>query len=207
MRFVARLYFIFILVPGVSYAKKKEIFSPGEHCVAWKTKKTLGLVKSVKPVGKNCEISTLLLQREEGMVLVLNAPIEKFDSGNSSRDKEVYKILKSKKQSNLEFKSNVFTEATMSLAGSSTVPVQGELKIGGVSYPVTFNVSFSGQSPQRVFRGTLVTKYSDLGIRPPKVLGGVIAKVKNYLELHFQFTEEKLKKSFAKKTTEFVESI
>lgn len=77
-----------------SQSKPKPIFSESDHCVAWKARKVIALVKTVEPIGKNCKITTELKGSRDSFRFLADFPVKNFDSNEPDRDKEVTKILK-----------------------------------------------------------------------------------------------------------------
>lgn len=169
------------------------VLGAGTHCVAWKTKKTLGLVKRVEPVGKSCQATVKAVKQGGKLGAEMSVPIRSFSSGDKDRDKEVPKILKANVQPNIEFKTALLSEAEwkkMLSAGSGTV--KGTLKVGGKSVAMNVNAKLRKGGNKEVY-GQITTKFTTLGIKPPEVgPGGSIAKVDDYLELHFNFVASKL---------------
>jgi hypothetical protein len=185
----------FVSVQTVSADISYPVDYPKDHCVAWKTKKTMFLFKKLEPVGISCDVKTEILKNEQGEpFLNVSVPIKSFDSGETKRDNEVIKILKADKQSDLIFKTTEALKVYNSDKEFEGV-VKGEIIIGGDSFPLTFKVSKIKDDGQFYYKGLAVLKYTDLKIDPPSVAGGAVAKVKNYLELHFKFTNKKILKS------------
>lgn len=180
------LYFFLILFLSVSAASKN--FPADGHCVAWETKKRMFLVKKVYPVGVNCSIQTAMREAAKGQwQLEGRFPIKKFESGEKDRDAEVFVILQGEKQADLIFKTQQLTAVQWkALLNGESAKFLGELIIGGKSFAVEVPASISGEGDARQVKGVLETKFSKLGIKPPKVAGGAIAKVKDLLKLHFQ---------------------
>jgi len=172
-----------------------DISYPKDHCVAWKTKKTMFLFKKLEPVGVSCDVKTVIKKDNKGdSFLKIEVPIKSFDSNESKRDAEVVKILKADKQANLVFT----TYEALKIYNSKNNfkgKISGEISIGGKKSPIEFKVSKTRQGGESVYLGKAVLKYTDLGISPPSVAGGVVAKVADYLELHFKFSEDKINKS------------
>lgn len=170
------------------------VLSSGSHCVAWKTKKTLGLVKRVEPVGKSCSVTVKAVKHGGNKLgAEMSVPIRSFNSGDSDRDKEVLNILKAKIQPNIEFKTALLSESEWKkMLSSGGGSIKGTLKVAGKSFATTLNAKVRNGGTKEV-SGQITTKFTSLGIKPPEVgPGGSIAKVDDYLELHFNFVASQL---------------
>ncbi len=159
----------------------------GKACVAWKTKKTMFLVKKVEPVGVNCVVKIAILDEGAARRVRVLVPIAGFDSGEPARDKSVLDILKSKVQPELEFLSRPYAAAEWEAFRTGKADaVEGVLKIGGEEFPVKATVAFKGDGPASEVAGYLITTFTAFRIQPPTVAGGAVAKVEDYLELHYR---------------------
>lgn len=165
------------------------------HCVAWKTNKTLALVKRATAVGTSCKVSVTAIKKGDKLGAEVSVPIASFDSKEKQRDAEVLKILEASKQPNVLFKTALLTEADWKkMLAKGSGPVKGTLYIGKRPYPMSALVNVSQAGGAVVVSGKIVTKFTSLGIKPPVVgPGGSIAKVDDYLELHFSFNSSQLK--------------
>lgn len=150
-----------------------------QSSVTWKTSKRMFLVSTQEVVGINNSVKV-----ETGMApsryIKLIIPIAKFNSGEPERDQEVQKILKANISPNLIFQSRLFKpkEYQKILAGEVD-SIDGELTIGKGNFPIAVQLELSGNFLTGKFKGT----FSQFKIAPPKVVGGVVAKVKDKLEL------------------------
>ncbi len=164
------------------------------HCVAWKTNKTLGLVKRATAVGTSCNVTVKAIKKGGQLGAEVSVPIASFDSKEKKRDAEVLKILDASKQPNVIFKTAMLSPAQwQKMLSNGSGPVKGTLYIGKRAYPQTTVVKVKKAGSNVVVNGVLVTKFTKLGIKPPTVgPGGSIAKVDDYVELHFSFNSSKL---------------
>ena len=170
------------------------VLAAGQHCVAWKTKKTLAMVKRVEPVGTNCSATIKALKVGDKYSAEITVPIAAFNSGEKDRDKEVLKILQANVAPNLVFTVDPLPASTwQTMLSKGSGPVRGKLSIAGKTYNLTATAKVRKSGSKVEVYGMIVTKYSDLGIKPPSVgPGGSIAKVDDYLELHFNFLSDKV---------------
>lgn len=166
----------------------------GKHCVAWKTKKTLGLVKRVEPVGMSCSATIKAVKAGANLSAEVTVPIASFDSGEKKRDSEVLKILQANVAPNLVYQVDPLPAATwQAMLKNGSGPVRGTLSIAGKTYPLSTTAKVRKSGGNIEVYGTIITKFSSLGIKPPMVgPGGSIAKVDDYLELHFNFLSGKV---------------
>lgn len=192
-RYPLRFSFLFLFI-FVEQGAAAGLFAATDHCVAWRTKKTMALFKEVVPVGKNCSISAEMIKVSEGHYRFEGRfPIDQFDSGEEDRDKEVFKILNGKKQKDLLFQSESrrLSDWQQMFASGGGV-VSGHLKVAGVEYAIQPRISVLAE--RKVLAGRFTTDYSKFKINPPKIAGGLVAKVHDYLEFHFHFQVSKVKK-------------
>ena len=190
----SRVIFFIVIAPWFAFAKPQAIFLSTDHCVAWKAKKVVALVKNVEPIGKNCKITVALKSVEAGgFQFVGRFPVAGFDSQEPDRDKEVNKILKADTHPDLIFESLVMSKEQWSeILQNGTGEIPGNLSAAGVSAALTFAVSAEKNGENYVFTGSVVSNYTTFKITPPKVAGGLIAKAKDYLEFHFRFQSSQL---------------
>ena len=170
------------------------VLKSGSHCVAWKTNKTLALVKRATAVGTSCNVTVKAVKSGANLGAEISVPIASFSSGEKDRDKEVLKILEASKQPSLVFKVNPLSPAAwQAMLKNGSGPVKGNLFFGNRAHPLTAIAKVKKNGSNIEVYGDIVTKFSTLGIKPPVVgPGGSIAKVDDYLELHFNFVSSKV---------------
>lgn len=181
-----------------SQSKPKPIFSESDHCVAWKARKVIALVKTVEPIGKNCKITTELKGSRDSFRFLADFPVKNFDSNEPDRDKEVTKILKANDHPSIRFESEgLSADQWNKILEKKSATITGTLKVAGrsrlIDFPITIKTYTPNNKPSYSISGKLITKYSNFRISPPSVGGGLIAKAKDYLELHVHFQSEKIK--------------
>jgi hypothetical protein len=173
---------------AISCAVADEVkFAEDQHCVAWRTKKRMMMVKRLEPVGINCAAKTKAIASGEGFVLNLEVPVDQFNSGEPKRDQEVVKLLGAA----VSFESQPLTMEKIKSLGDEPQAVSGQLQMNGKKFPVEFQVT-AKKAGDWIFTGQVVSKMSAFEVEPPTVGGGMIAKVDDYLELHFQFHSSKI---------------
>ncbi len=173
----------------------RQVLQPGSHCVAWRTTKTLALVSQHEAVGTSCQVSvTAKAAGGSKYAATIAVPIGSFNSQEPDRDKEVLKILKASVQPNLLFTTQALSKAQWeALLAKGQGTVKGQLAVGGRSFPLAAIVKIRKNGGSIEVYGTIRTRFSAFGIKPPEVgPGGAIAKVPDYLELHFNLTSDKV---------------
>lgn len=186
--------FLIILGFGISQVYAQSVELPKqENCVAWKTSKRLFLVKNQDPVGVNCKIQTKIDKTKEGFVFEGNFPIQSFDSGEPARDEHIRELLEEKTQNSLVFISDAISSDEWTKKKATSFDLSGILKKGNKDYRITFQVTKQVVDGIPLWKGLSKTKFTALGMEPPNVAGGLVAKVRDELELHFQFIESKIK--------------
>lgn len=157
-------------------------FPEGKDCVAWKTKKRLMLVSNLEPVGLNCKIKIETVSEGSKVRVKVAVPVSGFDSGDSTRDEHVLEILKSSEHPNILFVSE--PQDPKEWKAGEPKELNGKLSVAGKETPITLSIEKKKDSSWA--KGQLVSKFTTFGVEPPSVAGGVITKVEDYLELHFQ---------------------
>lgn len=188
---VGLLLLSFFLVLQDSFAS---VLNSDEHCVAYVAKKRLMLIRTVEVIGKNCEIRSQIIPDIGNLfAFKLEVPIDSFESGEEERDKDVKKLLKMDKQSSLFFLTEKKTKEDWKkiLNDDHEVNFSGVLNIANNTYNVNAKVKIVRNDEGMEARGTISTKFSDLGLEPPSLFGGIMAKVKEDLELQFVIQSEK----------------
>lgn len=174
---------------------EKQILSAGSHCVAWRTQKTLALLSKQEVIGRSCNVSVSASKSADGKFsATVQVPIAAFNSQEKDRDKEVLKILQASKQPVLQFTTLPLTAAQwQTMLSNGQGAVRGELMIGGKKYPLNSVAKVRKNGSKIEVYGYIRTSFSSLGIAPPVVgPGGSIAKVADYLELHYHFSSDKV---------------
>ena len=173
----------------------RQVLSSGSHCVAWRTSKTLALVSQQEVVGTSCQVGVTAQKNADGKFsATVSIPIASFNSQEQDRDKGVLKILKASVQPNLLFSSQALSKSQWEgMLSQGHGVVRGNLSIGGRAFPISAPVKVRKSGNRIELSGIIRTTFSALGITPPEVgPGGAIAKVPDYLELHFNLTSDKV---------------
>ncbi|MFK7871668.1 MAG: hypothetical protein AB8C84_00660 [Oligoflexales bacterium] len=173
-----------------SFLFAEGLYQKGDHCVSWKTQKTMFLFRALEPAGKNCSITTTVTTKKDTIVLTGIFPIKNFDSGEEDRDVAVFDLLGGKNQEDLIFISAPIKRDHF--LKQETSKISGTLQINNKQFDVIFDVTLSKKETNYIFNGTLQTTFTNLGLEPPSVAGGLIANVKDTLELSFQFQSSKI---------------
>jgi polyisoprenoid-binding protein YceI len=163
--------------------------------VAWRTTKTLAMVSQQEVVGTSCQVSVTARAAGAGKFSALvSIPISSFNSNEADRDKEVLKILKASVQPNLTFTTEALSKAQWeSLLAKGQGTVRGKLAVAGRSFSLTSLVKIRKSAGKIEVYGSIRTRFTALGLQAPEVgPGGAIAKVPDYLELHFNLSSDKV---------------
>lgn len=183
-----------LAVTSAPQTEASGVIGAGKHCVAWKTNKTLGLVKRVSPVGMNCNVTVKAVKKGKNYSAEVYVPIRSFQSGEKDRDKAVLDILKAKVNPNVVFKVDPLPLSSwQKMLKNGSGPVRGKLYIGNQAKPLSTTAKVRKRGKNIEVYGVVRTKFTTLGIKPPTVgPGGSIAKVDDYLELHFNLLSNKV---------------
>ncbi|WCL48978.1 YceI family protein [Leptospira sp. GIMC2001] len=185
------LGFSAFMIQGDLHAQEK-VFTEQEHCIAWRASKKMFLLSNSAPVGKNCSITTSATKLAGGIVLKGTFPVNKFDSDEPTRDEEVTELLGGKENPTMFLESEPLSTQRIKKIMNDSDSVAGKLTINGKQHPVIFTVKGFTQDGNIFYQGNLKTKLSTFGITPPTVAGGVIADVRDEIELLFQFQKTKI---------------
>jgi len=187
-------FFLVLLMASAHAATEAVLLEEGSHCVAYKVKKTMFLLKEDSVVGKNCDVSAQVLPEVGGLYHIeVNVPVRSFNSGDTDRDKDVLKILKAEERPELTFRSKAFTgDQWRDLFAKKEFPLEGQLYIGGYSYPLALQVQYFGKTNSAEVHGNARVRFQDFDIKPPKVAGGIVAKSKPDFELHFHLVSQRI---------------
>ena len=178
---ILSIYFLG-LVP--QHLGAEEIFQQGDHCLAYKAKETILLFVDSDVIGKTCEISARLESEGGNTRYVVSFPIRSLYSGIDMRDEDVNKILSVESHPYIRFVSDFVTgEQVVEALIQGTTTISGILEVGGRPYKVIFPLKLTENSGVWLVTGKLVTSLSKFGLELPAVLGGVVGKVLDHLEL------------------------
>ena len=163
------------------------VLQTGDHCVAYKAEKKIFLIKTVTVIGKNCDVSSQVIPQVDGSYAIeMSVPVLSFHSGEPERDRDVVKVLKGDVESNLVFRSAPMTaDQWKEKIKVGAFPLKGELEIGKESYPVEAQITVAKAADGFEADGIIKAKFKDFKMDPPKMFGGMMASVKQDLELHF----------------------
>lgn len=177
-----KIFLLLCLVFNFVLFAEEVPFPEGKDCVAWKTKKAMFFVKVKDPVGINCKIKLETIPEGNKLRVRVLVPVNGFDSGEPSRDSEVVDILKGDKFPNIVFLSEPLDPKEWRTGNPTSLA--GTLNVAGNDSPLTLVVK--KESAKNLVNGMLVSKFTTFKIDPPSVALGVVAKIDDYLELHFQ---------------------
>lgn len=184
-------FFIATLAMHVGVASELPV---GSHCVAYKAKKRMFLIRTVKVLGKNCNIVSQVIPDVGGVYSYkLEIPIENFDSGDEERDKDVRKILKQKAQDSLYFYSEKMSKKEWQklMVTGKSFSINGTLSMAGQETPIKASVKLIKTAKGFEADGIIYTQFKSFNLQPPKLFGGLMASVKEELELHFHLQSDK----------------
>jgi polyisoprenoid-binding protein YceI len=179
---------------SLSFGQQQVAWPSDKSAVAWQTEKRMFLVKTVEPTGINTDVQVEVVKTGEMQVIRATIPINKFNSGDETRDKDVVEILKGQIQPKLEFTSRSLSSLEyQDLKAGNLKDLSGVLKIGGQDFPVTFDITMSGEGATQLIDGSLNGTFTQFKIDPPSVAGGVVAKVQDKLKLHLHIHAKDVK--------------
>lgn len=186
--------FLYFVLMAVATSVTANPIAAGEHCVAYQVEEVKFFVSSKKVVGKNCDIAAQVLPEVGGNYHIeINIPIRSFSSGDSDRDKAVLNILKADKRPEITFVTDGQSpEEWRELFSKGKFDLAGKLRVGDHIEDIRVPVNYSANDQVAEVEGVVGLRFKDLDIKPPKVGGGVVAKVNPRLELAFRFKSDRI---------------
>jgi len=167
-----------------------------EHCLAYKTEKTMFFFAGVGVIGKSCEVKAEMRWQDsaEQAQVEVSVPVTSFDSGNSLRDGDIPEILRAELTPEIRFISNWLSRTDMQkMLENQSADVSGMLEVAGNTFPVKFTLSFTDQGEFFLIEGKLITSFSELKVEVPTVgPGGLLAEPRDYLELLVHLRSDKI---------------
>ncbi len=184
---------------GLGMALVAQVFQVVGGTVRYETvvRSAAGLIPHVIRA-ENRDVQGTVLLRDTVLAGTLYVPVARFASGNLQRDRDVAEIL--------DYRRYPFVQVTVK---GSALPVRQALEIAkdSAKFPVDFTLTV--RDCTRTFPGVMVTlvlgdtlearvvlptRFSDLGLDPPKVsglgfLGGLVSRAEDTLNLegHLRF--------------------
>ena len=172
------------------------VFEAGEHCVAYRVGKRMFLVNSLTVTGKNCDIKASIEMVGTDIALKVAIPVGSFVSGEPERDSHTAEILGAPDYTEVIFLSSPIGFGNWSRAvHDGKMDVTGNLQLRGKEYPLATTLHFMQSGSGFVVTGSLETRFSDLGLNAPSVAGGLVARVNDTIQLHYQIQSDRLLKS------------
>lgn len=193
---VSRLAPFLTFVALSSQGLTGSFFEEGSHCVAYRAEKVMFFFLSrSEVVGRSCDVSAQVLPEVGGLYHVeVNVPVRSLTSGDSERDTDVVKALKGDERQDLTFRTPAKTaEQWRTLFASGEFDIVGDLSLGNSSFPVKLRSRYirKGSDHDEV-DGVANVTFKDFGMDPPRVAGGLVARAKPDLQLHFHLQTQRI---------------
>ena len=195
--------FIIVLLTGISLTfgsqaafAEEDVFALDEHCLAYKTEKSMFFFAGFEVIGKSCDVQAEIhwQDSEEQAQVEVSVPVSSFDSGNSLRDGDIPEILRAELTPEIRFISNWLSRTDMQkMLENQSADFSGMLEVAGNTFPVKFALSFKDQGAFYLIEGKLITSFSELKVEVPTVgPGGLLAEPRDYLELLVHLRSDKI---------------
>ena len=195
--------FIIVLLTGISLTfgsqaafAEEDVFALDEHCLAYKTEKSMFFFAGFEVIGKSCDVQAEIhwQDSEEQAQVEVSVPVSSFDSGNSLRDGDIPEILRAELTPEIRFISNWLSRTDMQkMLENQSADFSGMLEVAGNTFPVKFTLSFTDQGEFFLIEGKLITSFSELKVEVPTVgPGGLLAEPRDYLELLVHLRSDKI---------------
>ena len=97
---------ILLLLNSTLVFPEEPVFAPEEHCLAYKTVKTMLFFADVDVIGKSCNVTAEMHWEKSGekAQVKVSVPVKTLDSGNALRDGDIPEILKADLTPNIRFR-------------------------------------------------------------------------------------------------------
>ena len=186
-RLIAILNILTVLVAASAAAEdEKDIFDPGDHCVAYRTTKDILFAVDAEIIGRSCEVNAWLAASESGGAprVVVEVPVKSLKSGNILRNRAVADLLGAKIQPDLRFTSSpIDVETIQADVARGQLLVAGILTIGGKDFPLDFPLQLLEHEGRHYVQGRLATTFAAFEVEVPTIALGLIARPHEALEL------------------------
>jgi hypothetical protein len=144
-------------------------------------------------IGKNCSPSVEASSTEDQVRITATIPIRNFDSENSSRDEDVFEMLRGDKQKDLQVRTRPLGKAAFqAMINRGTGVLPADVIIGGDSFPIEIPITVGKIESDIFISGTIKTRFELFKIDPPAIVLGLLANVADELELHYQFQTSRI---------------
>ncbi len=189
----------FLLLVGftslLSWSSQTNLFQPGESCVAWQAQKRMYMIRKVNPVGMNCKLQIEMNSVDKKTYrFLLKAAIKDFNSGEAERDEAVFNLLKGKKQPRILITTEPMdSQAWHNFLNNPKQDMQVKLSVAEQTTLIHAHVFVDSSAEGYVIRGQVPISLKSLGLTAPEVGYGVITKVSDNMELHFQIQSNQIK--------------
>lgn len=169
------------------------VLKTGDHCVAYKAKKTLFLITKTEVVGRSCSISAQVTPGLEGKYAIeVRVEHNTFEIGEKKRDEDVSRILGGNENLYVTFRSDMKTAPDWNLLiMQEKFQIPGVLIVNGREVSVTAEAAKASTPEGYEIDGIVKTNFKDLNIAAPEMVAGLFAKVQNDVELHFHLKADR----------------
>lgn len=169
-------------------------FAPEDHCLAYRATKKMFLLADVAVYGKSCEVQARMEVQDAQVRFLVSAPVTSLDSGSRMRDNSVQEILRAEEHPDLKFTSAWLPEKQVREVAreEGRLEVNGVLEVAGKFYGMIFDLQVEPQSGYALITGVKETRFSALELVVPQVIGGVVAKPGDELQIHLHLRTDRI---------------
>lgn len=180
-KFLSPLIFFVFLSPTL----QAQEFQSDKNCLAYHVEKTMFLFKDVVVWGTSCEVTPKVTPAAGGVVAMVEFPFNSIDSKEKDRDEDMQNdYLFTDKYPTISYTSALIpTSDLMDLKTGKEIEMKGNLTIMALTSEVTFTLKLVDGH----LMGTMKDSVQRLGVKAPKVMGGMMVKVHDPLEIKFDF--------------------
>ncbi|MBS1254874.1 MAG: hypothetical protein MAG581_00670 [Deltaproteobacteria bacterium] len=186
---------ILLILSAQTLFAEEHVFAPDEHCLAYKTEKSVLFVADVEVIGKSCEVTAKMNWNHSGekAQVKVSVPVISLDSNNAFRDEDIPEILRVDQTYDIRFISDwLEIEVLKKMLQEKKGEVSGILEVAGGKFPVKFMMTFTSKPEYYLVTGHLNTTFAALNVDVPDVAWGLVAQPKEFLELLVHLRSDKI---------------
>ncbi len=170
------------------------LFEDTDHGLAYITEKKMFMLTTLSVTGKSYDIhSTIEFNESSDQFKVhVSVPVESLDSGMIERDKSVQDFLQIADHPKITFTSDWLAYDSLNFDTHLSKNISGLLCFAGKQFQVDFPLHFIRHDNFTHITGVLESTFTKLDMACPRVVGGLVADVKDRLDIIVNLRSDKI---------------
>ncbi len=170
------------------------LFEDTDHGLAYITEKKMFMLTTLSVTGKSYDIhSTIEFNESSDQFKVhVSVPVESLDSGMIERDKSVQDFLQIADHPKITFTSDWLAYDSLNFDTHLSKNISGLLCFAGKQFQVDFPLHFIRHENFTHITGVLESTFTKLDMACPRVVGGLVADVKDRLDIIVNLRSDKI---------------